>query len=126
MQYKDFGRITEEEILKNCPRVIADVKNEFNLIYDRTSSPLESGGNSESRGYARVLTKDSSNISNPSPVFESNNSMGNYNMGGYSINSDVRQNNGASYVLVVAAIIALIILVYVVATTILNMVNSVY
>lgn len=127
MQYKDFGKITEEEILKNCPKVIADIRSEFNLVDDRSSVPIENAGNSESRGHARVLTKDSSYNSNPRPVYESNNnSIGDYNTGGYSINGDVRQNSGASYVLVVAAIIALIILVYVVSTTILNMINGVY
>ena len=125
--HKDFGPINEEEILKICPKVIADVKSEFNLIDDRTFSSEEIGGSSESRGYARVLTKDSSHSSNPSPIYESNdNLMENYNMGGYSINSDIRQNSGASYVLVVAAIIALIIIVYIVTSTILKMVNSIY
>ena len=125
MQYKDFGKITEEEILKNCPRVIADVKNEFNLI-DSKLSAGEINGNSESRGYARLLKKDSNHSIGSSSVELNNNLMSNYNMGGYSINSDIRQNSGASYVLVVAAIIALIIIVYVVASTILKMVNGIY
>ncbi len=125
MRYKDFGIITEEEILKNCPKVIADIKSEFNLIDDR-SSTMDSTGVEQSKGYARVLTKDSGHVSKTSVSYEQNNQNSGYSMGGYSIDGDIRQNSGASYVLVIAALIALVILVYVVASTILKMVNGIY
>ncbi len=128
MSYKEFGEVNEQSILDNCPKVIGDVKKEFGLLLDEErghTEELNSFGNGESRGYARVLAKDNTqNFVNkefePSiNEFENNKFYG----GGFSDAPDIRKTSGTSYVLVVAALIALVAIVYVVTTTILNMVD---
>lgn len=130
MKYKEFSEINEQSILDNCPKVIGDIKKEFGLMLDDARSSEvnevsdESNSFGESRGVSRVLTKDSSNSFTKENIdnrpFDYNND---FYSGGYSIDGDVRKTSGASYVLVVAALIALVILVYVVSTTIIGMID---
>ncbi len=129
MRYKEFGEVNEQSILDNCPKVIGDIKKEFGLILEEEKIMKINDSSDftsiESRGISRVLTKDSRNSSYKENVDSSVNDFNSNNVynGGYSIDGDVRKTSGASYVLVVAALIALVILVYVVTTTILGMVD---
>lgn len=128
MKYKEFGEINEQSILDNCPRVIGDVKKEFGLAFDKDfSNEIENLDNSSSttssRGFSRVLTMDNSSFSKP-VIDDKPYSDNSYNMGGYSISGDIKKTSGASYVLVVAAIVALVAIVYIVTTTILGMMDG--
>lgn len=131
VKYNEFGEVNEQSILDNCPKVIGDIKREFGLILDSKTDNL---GNSEtfseqdpsfneqnSRGYARVLTMDGAPIRKTEKFYDNDKP---FNMGGYSIDGDIKKTNGASYVVIVAAIIALIAIVYIITTTILGMMDG--
>lgn len=127
MKYKEFSEVNEQSILDNCPKVIGDIKKEFGLMLDdvRSSETFDQSNSfGESRGVSRVLTKDGNSGFTSEKVDDR---FSNYNNdfygGGYSINGDIRKTSGTSYVLVVAALIALVILVYVVSTTIMGMID---
>ena len=130
MQHKsDMFSFGEDKSLKEVDLAINNIKGKLGLINTNVSSNVsvyEGEGNSSSLAKQRVLTKDT-------PIYQApvREDTGNFNIPsstfGFSnsdfTSSNINSNSASSFVLVFAAVIALIAMVSVVTFGILNIIN---